>query len=84
MSIERYKNDVEKLLQRGRELLRAMIVETHPEAAKKLSEERLEQLPDVRAKYQSWYSESLAAVTQLLPDRVDDFVSYYKPRRDAN
>ena len=29
--------------------------------------------------YQSWYSEALACVRQLIPDRVDDFVSYYRP-----
>jgi hypothetical protein len=40
-----------------------------------------EELPDPRAAYQKWYSEALACVTQLIPDRVEDFISYYKPSK---
>jgi len=32
----------------------------------------------VRKEYQAWYSESLAAIRQLMPDRAEDFVGYYK------
>ena len=37
----------------------------------------IDNLPDFREEYQSWYSESLLLVKQVLPDRVDDFSSYY-------
>jgi hypothetical protein len=38
-------------------------------------------LPKFRIEYERWYSESLAVVRQLLPDRAANFVSYYeKPK----
>ena len=38
-------------------------------------------LPDFMNEYQSWYSEALAVVKQLLPDRLADFVkAYQKPK----
>ena len=41
------------------------------------AQEYIDNLPNFREKYQSWYSESLVLVKQVLPDRVDDFSSYY-------
>ena len=38
----------------------------------------LRSLPDFKVEYQAWYSESLALIRQLLPDRVLDFKSYYE------
>jgi hypothetical protein len=35
-------------------------------------------LPTFKSAYQSWYSEAQALVKQLLPDRLSDFVAYYK------
>lgn len=32
----------------------------------------------MKEEYQAWYSEALAAVRQLMPDRVSDFIDYYK------
>ena len=45
---------------------------------KEKAQEYLQNLPKFKEKYQSWYSESLALVKQVLPDRVDDFISYYE------
>ena len=45
----------------------------------------LKTLPVFGTAYESWYSEAKAAVRQLLPDRLDDFVRHYekpKPRKD--
>ena len=41
----------------------------------------LSSLPDFKVEYQAWYSESLALIRQLLPDRVLDFKSYYEYAR---
>jgi len=35
-------------------------------------------LPNFEEEYDSWYSEALAVVKQLIPDRLDDFVRQYK------
>ena len=49
---------------------------------KKLGKEEakkyLDNIPSFRDEYQSWYSESLATIKQILPDRIDDFSSYYQ------
>ncbi|GAH74890.1 unnamed protein product, partial [marine sediment metagenome] len=43
--------------------------------------EYLKKLPSFSDAYQSWYSESLVLLKQLLPDRVSDFTkSYEKPK----
>lgn len=80
--------DIDKLIFEGAALYNAMQYAQDPIAfrasgikqgisAKKI-DEVISILPDFRSKYQSWYSEALACVKQLLPDRVDDFVEYYK------
>jgi hypothetical protein len=40
-------------------------------------QERLASMPVFRNTYQSWYSEALVVLSQLLPSRVDDFKRYY-------
>lgn len=94
-NIEKYKKDLEKLISDGSQLLNSMQFECYPdrfEAAikqvtktKKEVNEFKKKLPSFKDRYQSWYSESLAVVRFLLPDRVADFVRYYerpKGRRD--
>ena len=83
MNIDRYKTDVDKLLLVGNDLLLSMVLETRPDTNKqlKVTEEERAALPDVRTAYQPWYSEALAAVTQLLPDRVNDFIAYYAAQK---
>ena len=48
------------------------------QVGKEKSEKYFDSLPNFREEYQSWYSEALALVKQVLPDRVDDFLSYYE------
>jgi hypothetical protein len=80
MNIEKYKQDIKKLLDNGEMLYYAMVVEQYPERKKELPNERLLiKLPIFSDKYQQWYSEALACIEQLLPLRTEDFVQYYKP-----
>jgi len=45
------------------------------------ADEFFKKLPNFTSQYQSWYSESLAVIKQLLPDRYADFVRHYeKPK----
>ena len=47
----------------------------------------LEELPDFKEDYQAWYSEALGLVKQVLPDRLEDFTSYYefpRARKEVN
>lgn len=84
-NLDRYKKDLEKLVNTGRDLLHSMYKDYAPvefEAAIKSagadSKTVLPQLGIFRDGYQAWYSESKALVRQLLPDRFDDFVSHYE------
>ena len=35
-------------------------------------------LPSFDSEYETWYSEALVVIQQMIPDRVDDFVKQYK------
>ncbi len=79
--VDRYKKDIEALSEKGELLYYSLLVETQPELAKQIAGQTTGKLPNFRKEYQSWYSEALALVRQLLPDRVEDFVGFYKPSR---
>jgi hypothetical protein len=78
---DRYKEDLQKLLKRGGDLTLSLQAESDPTSTKKALGDggKIEILPDVRSEYESWYSECTSLVSQLLPDRIGDFISYYKP-----
>lgn len=90
----RFAEELERLVERGESLEYAMRYECDPTGFRKdllkLSEpstvdRRLEDLPHFNQDYQTWYSESLALVRQILPDRVADFKSYFEyPRGRTN
>jgi|SRR5579864_273115 len=80
--IERYEKDIERLVKQGGKLALALTLEFHPKSKVKtdLPEGELSKLPNVRAEYQAWYSEALALIAQLLPEREEDFKAYYRPK----
>ena len=85
MNVDKYRNDVEQLVRRGKLLLLAMAREVNANIKTDLDKNTIDKLPPVVSSYQSWYSEALATVRQLLPERVEDFVGYYKttkPRKE--
>lgn len=85
-NLEKYKKDLEQLVQQGSVLLNAIQFECLPDEfgaqVKKVLKEKYEPfikaLPSFKDKYQAWYSESLATVKFLLPDRIGDFVKLYE------
>nr|WP_287413420.1 hypothetical protein [Pseudodesulfovibrio sp.] len=92
-NIEKYKKDLKKLISQGKFLGLAIQYECFPEdndeiAKKDLKVKKIiEELPNFRKEYQSWYSESKILIKQLLPDRLEDFVRYYeksKNRKEIN
>jgi len=88
--INKYKEDLEKLIKEWDNLLYAMYYETDSEwfkeAFKKVStdkdiEKMIKKLPNFKSNYQTWYSESLILLKYLLPDRLNDFIKLYeKPK----
>jgi len=92
-NLDRYKKDLESLLNQGELLHYAMQLACFPEETERAIKQHygdktkdvIKALPLFNDEYQSWYSEAKTLVKQLLPDRLADFVRHYetpKPRKD--
>jgi len=89
INLERFKKDLSKLVEAGGHLMNSMMREVHGDAFDKQVKKSLgdkaaaflKELPKFNTEYEAWYSESLALLRQLLPDRVQNFISLYeKPK----
>ena len=85
--IKKFDEQLSDLISRGDLLQKAIRFECDSDefaevAVKKLGKKRagelLKKLPDFRSEYQSWYSEALVLIKQVLPNRHNDFSSYYE------
>ena len=79
-NIDIYKKDFDRLVNVGTTLQNAIKYECFP----KLVKDDFEELPDFKIEYQSWYTESLVLIKQLLPDRLTDFIRYYEKPKTRN
>lgn len=91
-NIDRYKQDYAKLLKRGELIVESIsryaYGDEYDEAIlkafkgdKKKAKEYIDLIPDFKESYQSWYSECIPLLKQLLPDRLSDFIRLYeKPK----
>lgn len=81
-AFDRYTKDITRLAAQGGKLALKMQLDADPEApvVHPFTAEELKNLPDIRSTYQQWYSEALAIVSQLIPEREEDFRSYYAPK----
>lgn len=85
-NLDKYKEDLKKLIDRGTTLFNSMQLECYPiefkEAYEKALKEKYEpfvkKLPKFGSEYQAWYSEALIIIKQLLPDRLADFIRLYE------
>ena len=84
---KKFENELDVLINRGELLYLAIQYDCLPKnrkgknekvVGKEKSMSRLDKLPDFKSDYQSWYSEALALIKQVLPDRLNDFVSHYE------
>ena len=92
-NLDKYKQDLDRLIETGNHIRTGLVREAlgKAEFEKQLRKELgndeekikafLKKVPDFKGGYQSWYSEALSVVKQLLPDRLADFVRLYeKPK----
>lgn len=91
-NLDKYKSDLDRLIEEGGKVWAALLREAwgHDKFRKQVleqfgsnekAEEYIAELPALKSGYQSWYSESLAVIKQLLPDRLEDFKRHYeKPK----
>lgn len=90
-NLNRYEADLKSLISRAERLMIAMQRSIDSKAVdaqlkKTLGEQAVSfigSLPDFKEGYQSWYSEALAVIRQLLPDRLADFKSHYEKPKSA-
>lgn len=94
-NIEVYKADLAKLVENGEKLVFSINKDCYPEEFREMVESNfrdkaddfIDGIPDFKESYQRWYSEALALLRQLLPDRVLDFCRLYekpKVRKDIS
>ena len=88
-NLQKYKKDLERLIEKGELLLMAMQYECFPEKMKEAlgdkADKVIKTLPRFNDEYQIWYSEAKVVIKQLLPDRLSDFVRHYeKPKSRKN
>jgi hypothetical protein len=88
-NLDRYKKDLAALIKKGHQLKNSIAYECEPQqfkaAAKKTfgdkADDFLKDLPSFDETYQSWYSEAVVLIRQLLPDRLTNFIGHYeKPK----
>ncbi|MHB8114335.1 MAG: hypothetical protein ACYDHA_12875 [Bellilinea sp.] len=94
-NLDVYKKDLDSLIMKGESLLQALKYECFPDEYEKemklklgdKAKEFLHILPSFTKNYQSWYSEAIYLIKQLMPERLADFVRYYekpKSRKDID
>jgi hypothetical protein len=81
-NLDRLKKDLARLALEGHQLLVRMAFNLFPDDVAKArgqkKDELEKELPNFLGTYQRWYSEALAMLSVLLPDRVEDFKAYYQ------
>ena len=86
-NLTKYQKDIERLIRRGDYLMLGLVNELQNELGnknKQLLKDHIENISRYSfcENYNEWYNESLSVIKQLIPDRLDDFISYYKqPKR---
>lgn len=90
-NIEKFKNDLKLLIDKGNKLHASIKHYCFPKEFEKQVKaafkddkkihDYISKLPRFHTEYQTWYSESLVLIKQLLPDRLSDFVRLFeKPK----
>jgi hypothetical protein len=77
-NLERMKKDVERLVRDGEVLELRMSVDLYPDHYKSAEEDLSAKLPAFNKTYERWYSEALAVINVVVPQRTEDFIAYYK------
>jgi len=97
-NLQKYKDDLEKLIGKGELLLYSLANEvgvgvevvvngvTNKIEFKKYLARKGLTIPDFKSEYETWYSEALEVIKQILPNRYEDFRRLYKDerRKDIN
>lgn len=77
------KQQLKELIRQGDLLYYSMVDDRDklPNETKKIFEENGIELPDFKNEYDSWYTEALLVIKQIIPDRLNDFIKQYKDEK---
>jgi hypothetical protein len=87
LNLERFKKDLAELQYRGMLLECTMVRDVRGkdklrESLGSIKDDSfakiMKEIPEFRPAYESWYSEAIAVLRQLLPDRLEDFKRQYE------
>jgi hypothetical protein len=80
-NIQKFKEDLKKLIARGELLRYSMALDLG--VVDKKTEEGIRKLnpPSFKAEYEQWYSLAMQVVKQILPDRFEDFKRQYRDEK---
>jgi hypothetical protein len=92
-NLDRFKKDLDRLLNKGHDLQFAFIISAYDEETglQRLAEAGIDQViidkaikeaKTFRTEYQKWYTECLSVIKQIIPDRLKEFRELYE--RPAN
>ncbi len=91
-NIDKYKEDLEKLIIKGEHLLQSMILRVDKQNLmdqltaqlkdKQKVTEYIRRIPNFDDEYQQWYSEAQAVIKLLLPHRLNDFIKFYEKEKN--
>ena len=79
-NLGRYKTDLERLIEKGKSLYISIRKECGVQD-NDLPKESTSS--NFREEYQEWYSEALAIITQIIPDRQEDFIKIYRQHPES-
>lgn len=88
-NISKYQQDLSALIIRGQNLYYGLYNEFSNEYKGQITKLPKEIQADIKKcsfkdHYNSWYNESLSLIRQLMPERLEDFIAYYKqPKRKS-
>jgi hypothetical protein len=82
-NLERFQKDLKELIEKGKNLEGSLLrrfSKGYDERFKKAhpTADFNKMHPDFYSNYNQWYSESLLVIKQIIPDRLDNFVDFYK------
>lgn len=82
-NLDRFKADLKALIEQAENLELSLLVNTHGKGEvlkvfQDEDEESLKKLPPFNFSYEAWYSECLAIIRQVLPDRLQDFKDHFE------
>ncbi|MBI1779609.1 MAG: hypothetical protein HYR63_30115 [Proteobacteria bacterium] len=81
-NLDRHKNDIARLIDIGSKMFFDIVARARKESGEKVPpgiKKLTKTAVNFESTYQGWFSEGCAAFRQIMPERLDEFESHYRP-----